>query len=87
MLCLECDKNETIDNGALCQTCLDTAPILTLDAHEYHESYEPDCVRCQSEARQSALDAGIPASVIDGKTKLTEHFTQEYINFKANRPE
>ena len=28
---------------------------------------------------QSALDAGIPLSVIERKTKLTDHFSKEYI--------
>lgn len=37
-----------------------------------------DCVREQQ--RQGALDAGIPASVVDGKTKLTDHFTRDYID-------
>lgn len=28
----------------------------------------------------SALDAGIPLSVVMGKTKLTDHFSREYID-------
>lgn len=37
------------------------------------------------EERQRALDAGIPESVVDGKTKLSDHFGQEYIDHKANK--
>lgn len=33
--------------------------------------------------KQSALDAGIPLSVIEGKTKLSDHFSQDYINSKC----
>lgn len=32
-----------------------------------------------------ALEAGIPLSVIEGKTKLTDHFSQEYINKQCNK--
>lgn len=35
--------------------------------------------------RQSAIEAGIPESVIDGKTKLRDHFSREYINAQAGR--
>jgi len=31
--------------------------------------------------KQAALAAGIPLSVIEGKTKLRDHFSQEYIDF------
>jgi hypothetical protein len=34
---------------------------------------------------RSAQEAGIPMSVIKGKTKLTDHFSQEYIDFQANK--
>ncbi len=37
------------------------------------ETYTP------KEWRQAAIDSGIPASVVDGKTKLTDHFRAEYI--------
>ena len=33
--------------------------------------------------RQEARAAGIPLSVIEGKTKLTDHFSPEYIDFKC----
>jgi hypothetical protein len=34
----------------------------------------------------SAMSAGIPLSVILGKTKLRDHFSQDYIDFMCNRP-
>lgn len=44
------------------------------DDGEYCEPcYEAICVK-------SALDAGIPLSVIEGRTKLRDHFSQEYID-------
>jgi len=44
------------------------------------------CARCHTAAsRQAALEAGIPASVVDGKTKLTDHFSQGYIDSQTGR--
>lgn len=34
-------------------------------------------------ARREALAAGIPLSVIEGKTKLTDHFSKEYIDSRC----
>lgn len=88
MLCVECELNECENDSPLCNTCLDGAPILALDEsenHEYHEELESECTLCQKELKQSALDAGIPLSVIEGHTKLTDHFTQEYIDFKGDK--
>ena len=49
------------------------------DAGEYHWScWENFC-------KKEALLAGIPQSVIDGKTKLSDHFFKSYINFKCNK--
>lgn len=36
-------------------------------------------------SRDNALEAGIPLSVIEGKTKLTDHFSQEYIDQQCNK--
>ena len=36
---------------------------------------------------ESALDAGIPLSVIEGKTKLSDHFTKEQIKAETNEEE
>lgn len=50
------------------------------------ENLIPDEI-CEAAERQhmvqSAALAGIPMSVILGKEKLTEHFTQDYIDMKA----
>lgn len=35
--------------------------------------------------KEEALNAGIPLSVIEGKTKLTDHFSQEYIDFQCGK--
>lgn len=43
---------------------------------------EPMCEPCSA---RGALDAGIPLSVIEGKTKLNDHFSENYINYKCNR--
>ena len=32
-----------------------------------------------------ALEAGIPLSVIEGKTRLRDHFSQEYIDAQCGR--
>jgi hypothetical protein len=34
---------------------------------------------------QGASEAGIPMSVIEGKTKLSDHFSQEYIDKQRNK--
>lgn len=35
--------------------------------------------------RRDAISAGIPASVVDGKTKLRDHFSESYIDFMCGR--
>lgn len=35
--------------------------------------------------RAAALDAGIPLSVVEGKTKLTDHFSEERIDLECGR--
>lgn len=37
------------------------------------------------EFKQGALDAGIPLSVIEGKTKLSNHFSKDYIDWKRGK--
>jgi hypothetical protein len=55
------------------------------------KSFERDSGHCGDDAilcgpcaerniRESALAAGIPASVIEGKTKLSDHFSKDYID-------
>jgi hypothetical protein len=43
-----------------------------------------DCWTCRAYMRQSALEAGIPLSVVEGKTKLSDHFSERYINEQCN---
>lgn len=39
------------------------------------------CEPCRRDIeRQAAIEAGIPASVVDGSTKLTDHFSREHID-------
>ena len=35
--------------------------------------------------KRAALDAGIPLSVIEGKTKLSDHFSPDYIAERAGK--
>lgn len=50
----------------------------------HDETYEIDCAECDKAWREAALGAGIPASVVDGKTKLRDHFSPEYIASQKN---
>ncbi len=43
---------------------------------------EPACEACFI---AGALSAGIPRSVIAGETRLSDHFSAEYINHQCNR--
>jgi hypothetical protein len=44
-----------------------------------------DEVMCEACQIIGALDAGIPRSVIAGKTKLSDHFSEGYIDHKCGR--
>ena len=48
---------------------------------EYKEAEE----YTEEEFEKAALEAGIPLSVIRGETILTDHFSQEYIDFKKGK--
>lgn len=65
-----------------CNTCgkpIDTSNTVSDEGGDY-------CQACYEKwMHQSAIDAGIPLSVIEGKTNLTDHFSQAYIDFKRNR--
>lgn len=41
--------------------------------------------RTCASARQSALDAGIPLSVVRGETTLTDHFSRDYVDAQCGR--
>lgn len=65
-----------------CDTCKNLSETETM-RHDESGSY---CEACYRKAFvQGAIDAGIPMSVIEGKTKLSDHFSNEYIEFKSNR--
>lgn len=45
------------------------------------------CDKCdRTNMIQGALDAGIPMSVIMGRTKLSDHFSERYINAQCGKP-
>jgi hypothetical protein len=51
-----------------------------------HDTETMSCNECyEKAARASAVAAGIPLSVIDGKTKLSDHFSRETIDLMCNR--
>ena len=50
-----------------------------------HEEYDHECNECIEEFKSRAIEAGIPLSVIEGKTKLSDHFSQDYINEQCGR--
>ena len=65
-----------------CELCKDPIkPIdLTTDGeHEFHEACWLNYLNDQ------VFLAGIPRSVIEGETKLSDHFIESYINYKCNR--
>lgn len=60
--------------------CIDCKLYGTSDDFEYDRESGEVCNECMEiRARESALDAGIPLSVIEGKTKLQDHFSAECI--------
>jgi len=63
----------------ICNKEIDESQYDTDGEHDFH-------AQCwENEQIQGALLAGIPMSVIQGKTKLTDHFSENYINYKCNR--
>ena len=72
---------------------IDTKSLTTCDECKRilpEEHYSDDagswCYDCARELRrQAALNAGIPQSVIDGETKLRDHFSREYIDAQCGR--
>lgn len=56
-----------------CEICIKEIPTISDESGNFCES-------CYNKAFiESALNAGIPLSVIEGKTKLSDHFPREYI--------
>lgn len=52
--------------------------LLLICKRDHHKTADDDTY-CEACSVLSALDAGIPPSVIAGKTKLSDHFSPEYI--------
>ena len=65
--------------------------IKFLNANETHDEAEalevpcPNSIATCPRCRASALAAGIPASVIDGRRKLRELFDSSYIDHMRNK--
>lgn len=53
--------------------------------HRDHDDIPDEDIEWFSEIyfKHGALLAGIPRSVVDGKTKLSDHFSSDYIKFKT----
>jgi hypothetical protein len=76
--------DETIDaeHSVICEAC--EKPIVGEEIHRDESGdYHVPCI--EAWAKQSALDAGIPLSVIEGKTKLSDHFSEDYINAQCGQ--
>jgi hypothetical protein len=43
----------------------------------HDERYDTDCQECREAIKQSALDAGIPLAVFEGKAKLSDYSNEE----------
>jgi hypothetical protein len=56
-----------------------------IDCGHDGEDTDFNCSCCQEAIKQSILDAGIPLSVIEGNTKLKDHFSSEYIKYMCNK--
>lgn len=54
---------------------------------DHDERLDPECDECHALLIESALGAGIPLSVIEGRTKLTDHFSPEYIRTQCDPKE
>ena len=74
-----------------CEKCgeatIDTDYDTDYDTDSGHEDESGwHCEECWDEIlKQGALDAGIPKSVIDGKTELSDHFSKEYIKYTCGK--
>ena len=63
----------------ICDKCKQNYSFYSDESGDY-------CTICyQFEWVKSALEAGIPRSVIEGRTKLTDHFSQEYIDSQCGK--
>lgn len=63
----------------ICEKPLEADSAHSDESGDYHTT-------CWDEwFKQEALSHGIPLSVIEGRTKLSDHFSPEYINWKSGR--
>ena len=67
-----------------CEICNKNIELDHYDTDGEHNFHEICWTNYQNE---TAISCGIPKSVVDGKTNLTDHFTKEYINNKCNKKE
>lgn len=81
--CNPCDPRHRL---VTCDECCGAGTDDPAAIHAAAENVERGCPLAVSECplcTQSALDAGIPLSVVRGETKLTDHFSREYIDAQA----
>lgn len=52
-----------------------------------HDREGEVCNSCvEADWKEGALSAGIPLDVIEGRSKLSDHFSPDYIAFKSGKP-
>lgn len=74
------------DQIKICDDCKATFDVEIDDGHVGDDGFY--CYSCWTEyEKQSALDAGIPLSVIEGKTKLSDHYSKEYLDIIFGKSE
>lgn len=65
----------------ICTHLIEPDELYSDESGEYH-------TKCIEEYhREAAVTAGIPRSVVEGRTRLSDHFSESYINWKCNRPD
>lgn len=82
--CESCQATEPETyEGDICADCGETFPEEEMRCDGEND---PICEACyQKWFVRSALEAGIPLSVIEGKTKLSDHWSQAYIDYKCGK--
>ncbi len=77
--------DETKEHKRLLELIHLPRPELERVCQEEHENYADDEQHCPACWILGASDAGIPRSVIAGKTALKDHFSQSYIDSQCGR--
>jgi hypothetical protein len=95
--CSRCDRPcESCDGECSVEGFCASNEVVDLErAEEIHESAEPDipcrveecpfCERDEAAQQASAVAAGIPRSVVEGRTKLSDHFSNVAIDLMCGR--